>query len=120
MKVLLVDDNEEVSGMIRLSLGESSIETIAVSDGAAALQSVTDNDFDAIVIDSVLAGDDSIELVQKIRAHKNGKKLPILMMSTIGTALARRMASGAGCDDFLLKPFGMMQLVENLRNLHRK
>lgn len=119
MKVLLVDDNEEVSGLLRLSLTEASIETVAVRDGADALKQVQENDFDALVIDSVLTSDDSIALVQKIRAHKNGKKVPILMMSTIGTALARRMATSAGCDAFLSKPFGMMQLVEQLRTLQR-
>lgn len=120
MKVLLVDDNEEVSGLLRLSLGESSIETVSVSDGASAMAQVQKNDFDALVIDSVLTSDDSIDLVQKIRAHKTGKNVPILMMSTIGTALARRMATSAGCDAFLVKPFGVMQLVESLKTLQRK
>jgi two-component system OmpR family response regulator len=120
MKVLLVDDNEEVSGLLRLSLGEALIDTVTVSDGTAALQQMEDNDFDALVIDSVLTSDDSIALVQKIRLHKSGKSVPILMMSTIGTSLARRMATSAGCDAFLVKPFGMMQLVESLKTLQRK
>ena len=120
MKVLLVEDNEEVSGLLRLSLQEASIDTTAVVGGEAAIRQVKETQFDALLIDSVLEGEDSIELVQKIRAHKSGKNVPILMMSSIGTSLARRMATGAGCDAFLEKPFGILQLIEQLKTLQHK
>ena len=120
MKVLLVEDNEEVSGLLRLSLQEASIDTTTVVGGEAALREVKENQFDALMIDSVLEGEDSIELVQKIRAHKSSKNVPILMMSSISTSLARRMATSAGCDAFLEKPFGILQLIEQLKTLQHK
>lgn len=117
MRVLLVDDNEELRGFLALSLTEAGLDVVAVETTADALRKNDDEKFDALVIDSALGESDGIELTQQIRASKNGRNVPILLMSTMSTALARRMASSAGCTEFMVKPFGQLQFVEQVRNL---
>ena len=117
MRVLIVDDNEELGGFLALCLTEAAIDAVVASNTADALQKVRDDDFDAIVIDSVLENEDGIELVQNIRGTREGKSVPIIVMSTITTALARRMATSAGANEFLVKPFGQMQFIEQVKNL---
>jgi DNA-binding response OmpR family regulator len=90
MRVLIVDDNEELRGFLALSLTEAGVDVVCAGDPEDALQKVDTEKFDALVIDSVLGNTDGIELVQRIRGVKNGRSVPILMMSTISTALARR------------------------------
>jgi len=117
MRVLIVDDNEELRDFLALCLIEAAIDAVAARDPADALLKIATGEFDVLVIDSIMEHSDGIELVEQIRASKSGRKIPILMMSTISTALARRMATGAGCNEFLVKPFGQAQFIEQIKNL---
>ena len=92
MKVLLVDDNEELREFLVQCLTESSIEVESVSDGTRAMAHAENEKFDAYIIDSLLGEADGLSLVAQLRATKTGQKMPILIMSNLGTSLARRMA----------------------------
>ena len=120
MRVLLIDDNEELRGFLSLSLTENSVEVVAVSDAGAALKRAESEKFDAYIVDSVLDGDDGLNLVTELRALKNGRGVPVLLMSGIATALARRMAQSVGVTEFLVKPFGQMQFLEQVKMLEKK
>jgi DNA-binding response OmpR family regulator len=119
MKVLLVDDNEELREFLTLSLSESNMDVVAAADGAQALAAIEKEKFEVAIIDSVMPGEDGIALTMKIRATKAGQKLPILVMSALSTALARRMAKNAGANEFLPKPFSPTQLLEQVRSITR-
>lgn len=119
MKVLLVDDNEELREFLTISLSESQMDVVAVENGAQALAKIESDKFDVVIIDSVMPGEDGIALTGKIRATKAGQRVPILMMSALSTALARRMAKDAGANEFLTKPFSQTQLLEQVRSLTR-
>ena len=119
MKVLLVDDNEELRGFLVQCLTESSVEAIAVADSTRAIARAENEKFDVYIIDSLLGEADGLALVAQLRASKNGQKVPILVMSNLGTALARRMAKDVGCDEFLVKPFGPGQFIEQVRALEK-
>ena len=116
MRVLIVDDNKELRDFLALSLAEAAVEAVVAETVEDALWKVEAEKFDALVIDSIMENNDGITLVQQIRATKNGRSVPILMMSTISTMLARRMAKSAGCE-FLAKPFGQTQFIEQVKGL---
>lgn len=117
MRVMIVDDNEELRGFLALCLTEAAVDAVAARDAADALRQIESEKFDALVIDSIMENSDGLALVEQIRKIKNGRSVPIIMMSTISTALARRMATSAGCSEFLVKPFGQMQFIEQVKNL---
>jgi DNA-binding response OmpR family regulator len=117
MRVLIVDDNEELRAFLALSLKEADIDAVTTGDAADALHKIQAEKFDTLIIDSVMHNGDGIGLVQQIRNTKNGRSVPILLMSTIGTALARRMATNAGCNQFLVKPFGAMEFIDQVKRL---
>lgn len=116
--MLLVEDNKELRGFLEQTLQENSIDTEAASSVGEAMRLVEAEKFDAIVIDSDLGDSDGITLAGQVRAHKNGRTVPLALMSSVGTALARRMAQTAGCNLFLAKPFGAAQFVEGVRAMH--
>ncbi|PQV63729.1 two-component system, chemotaxis family, response regulator CheY [Abditibacterium utsteinense] len=120
MRVLLVDDNEELREFLALCLSEASIEVVESADAVGALQRAEGEKFDAYVIDSVLENGDGLSLVSELRNLKNGRAVPILLMSSISTSLARRMAQTAGCTEFLVKPFGQMQFLEQVKALEKR
>ncbi len=120
MKILLVDDNEELREFMALSLSEAGIETVTAGSAAEALVKATADRFDVLVVDSFLGQDDGLELATRLSTPvKGSKSTPVLLMSTISTALARRMATAAGCADFIVKPFGLTQFAELVRGLSR-
>ena len=119
MKVLLVDDNEELREFLVQCLAESAVEVVDVPDSTLALARAEAGKFDAYIIDSLLGETDGLSLVTQLRASKAGQKMPILVMSNLGTSLARRMAKEVGCDEFLVKPFGPGQFVEQVRALEK-
>ncbi len=119
MRVLLVDDNEELREFVTLNLTESQIDVVEAGTAEEAFTNFESGKFDVLIIDSVMDKSDGIALTQRIRATRNGRNIPILLMSTLSTALARRMAKDAGCNEFLSKPFTTTQLLEHVRTLGR-
>lgn len=119
MKILLVDDNEELRELLALCLTESGVEVVSAGNAGEARRKADAERFDAFVVDSFLGEDDGLGLVSDLTASKSSKNAPVLLMSNISTALARRMATAAGCTEFLVKPFGPSQFVELVRGLSR-
>ena len=120
MRVLLIDDNEELREFLALGLSEASIEVVVAADTASALKCAEAEKFDVYVVDSVLQKEDGLSLVGQLRALKNGRGVPVVLMSSLSTSLARRMAQSAGVTEFLVKPFGQMQFLEQLKTLEKK
>lgn len=117
MKVLIVDDNEELLQFLMLSLNEVGVESVGAKNEDEALEQVAKEKFDGIIIDATLGDSDGIQCAQSIRAAKNGRGVPLLIMSAFSTPLARRMAKSVGCDDLLVKPFGAGQFIERAKTL---
>lgn len=120
MRVLLIDDNDELRGFLALCLTEASVEVVDVGDMAAALRRAGAEKFDVYVVDSVLENGDGLSLVSELRELKNGRGVPVILMSSIATSLARRMAQSAGVTEFLVKPFSQMQLLEQVKALEKR
>lgn len=116
MRVLLIDDNEELRDFLVATLNENAVDVVAAESPADATRLMAEERFDALVVDSVMDDTDGIALIQELRKTKNGRGLPTLLMSNISTNLARRMAQNANCD-FIAKPFSPTQFVEQVRAL---
>lgn len=119
MRILLIDDNEELREFLAMCLTEVSIDVEAVGSPQEAIAKADAAKFDAFVVDSILGEYDGLSLVSDLLAAKNGKGVPVMLMSNISTALARRVAQNAGCHEFLVKPFGQSQFVEQVRGLQK-
>ena len=117
MRVLLVEDNEELREFFVASLKEAAIDAEVAPGVDKIVERVENGSFDLLVIDSVLGGGDGIGLTQQIRAGTKGANVPIILTSAIGTGLARRMAMNAGCTEFLIKPFGVGTFINLIRKL---
>lgn len=118
MTILLVDDNDELRSFLACSLRESSLEVAEAATSPGALALAKTQKFDAVVVDSILQGEDGLALIAGLKDTPNGRT-PVLLMSEISTSLARRVAKNAGCNEFLVKPFGVQEFVEAVRQLER-
>lgn len=118
MRVLVIEDEMQVSAFIKQGLEELSFEVEVAYDGNIAERMALNRDYDVIVLDIVIPGINGFDLCKIFKKEK--PTLPILMLTTLGTTADKVSGFNAGADDYLLKPFEFEELVARLRALSRR
>lgn len=116
MRILIVEDDPAVSAGIADGLGAAAIETDAVAGGQAALDALSPA-HDLVVLDLGLPDMDGTEVARAIRARS---AVPIIIVSARGDEMDRVLALELGADDYLVKPFGMRELLARIRAVTRR
>jgi two-component system, OmpR family, Ni(II)-responsive and/or redox-responsive regulator NrsR len=120
MRVLLVEDEEDLALAIKQVLIGEKYVVDWVSDGSQAWDCLEYQwtDYTVAIIDWLLPELSGLELCQRLRAHQN--PLPVLMLTALGQPENRVTGLDAGADDYLVKPFVMEELLARLRALQRR
>jgi two-component system, OmpR family, response regulator len=118
MRVLVVEDEPKMAGLIRRGLGEEGYSADIAATGDDALWMAEATDYDAIVLDVLLPGRDGFEVCRRLR--KAGTWTPILMLTARDAVDDRVAGLDAGADDYLTKPFSFAELLARLRALTRR
>jgi DNA-binding response OmpR family regulator len=117
-RVLIVEDDAELRGLLKRGFAEEGFEVEAVSRGAEAMDTVAVREPDALIVDIGLPDGDGRDLCQALRV--NGTDAPVLFL-TARDALTDRLAGfRAGGDDYVTKPFAFQEVVARLRALIRR
>lgn len=109
--ILLVDDDEDIVGLLRLFL-EQEYEILEAHDGQAATELFSRNDVDLAVIDIMMPRLDGFQLLQWIRERS---KLPVIILSAKNEDIDKIAGLGLGADDFIAKPFNPLEVVARIR-----
>jgi two-component system OmpR family response regulator len=112
-QILLVEDDRELLAVIRRGLEEEGFSVSGAGSGAAAMEQISADPPDALVIDVGLPDADGRDLCQAVRAR--GIQAPILFLTARDTLADRLAGFGAGGDDYLTKPFSLAELTARLR-----
>ncbi|MEU3274805.1 response regulator transcription factor [Saccharomonospora sp. NPDC006951] len=118
MRILVVDDDRAVRESLRRSLEFNGYRVDVASDGAQALDKVTTDRPDAMVLDVMMPRLDGLEVARRLRS--TGDDLPILVLTARDTVSDRVSGLDAGADDYLPKPFALEELLARLRALLRR
>ena len=118
MKVLLVEDEPHVAGIINRGLTENGYSISVAPDGNLGLQMAVANSFDVIILDVMLPGINGLELCRQLRNSKINT--PILFLTALGTTENIVAGLNAGGDDYLVKPFKFAELEARLKSLNRR
>ncbi|MCS6927869.1 MAG: response regulator transcription factor [Saprospiraceae bacterium] len=117
-RILIVEDDPRVSALIRRGLEEEGFTVAHASDGLKGREMALQNNYDALIIDVMLPILDGLTLCKYLR--KARPRLPILMLTALGTTDDKVSGLDAGADDYLVKPFEMRELVARIRALLRR
>ena len=120
IKVLIVDDEKPICDLIDLNLSASGYHCTSVQDGAEALRLIENQFFDLILLDIMLPGESGIEILKKIRHKERTADLPVIMLTARTSEYDVVKGLTIGADDYVTKPFGILELISRIRAVLRR
>jgi DNA-binding response OmpR family regulator len=117
-RVLIVEDEEDIAGLLALHLGDVCDDVEVAQDGWEGLRLATSEDWSLVLLDLGLPGVDGLEICRAIR--KSRPYQPILMLTSRAAELDRVLGLESGADDYLTKPFSVLELVARVRAIFRR
>ncbi len=117
-RILLIEDNQDLAFGLRTNLEVEGYEVALVEDGAKGLAVAQDCPPDLIILDLMLPKMDGIEVLRKIR--KSDSRTPILILTARGNEVDKVLGLRLGADDYVTKPFGLMELMARVEALLRR
>ena len=118
MRLLLAEDDEELSEALAAVLRHNNYSVDAVYDGQEALDYLEGQEYDGVILDIMMPKKSGIEVLKTIRAQKN--QVPVLLLTAKTQVDDRVEGLDAGADDYLGKPFAMKELLARIRAMTRR
>jgi DNA-binding response OmpR family regulator len=116
--ILIIEDQRDLAELAALHLGEIAREVTVCADGPSALRRVQANPPDLVVLDLGLPGLDGLEVCRRLRAMP--RYIPVLMLTARGSDAERVLGLETGADDYLVKPFNVLELVARAKAIVRR
>src|SRR4051794_6420413 len=121
-RVLVVDDDETIAGVVMDYLCRAGYDTVHVADGLSALAIAVPDDGspgpDLVVLDLMIPGIDGIEVCRRMREHE--PSCPVIMLTALGEEEHRVLGLEVGADDYVTKPFSPRELVLRVESVLRR
>lgn len=118
MRVLLVEDEQNVASFLKKGLEEEFYTVDVAEDGADGFAMATSKEYDCIILDVMLPEISGIEICKKLRS--SNVKTPILMLTALDSVGSKVEGLESGADDYLTKPFAFSELLARIRALLRR
>lgn len=118
--IFCVEDDDAVRGLMLYALNAAGFEARGFSDGKALFAALETKRPRLILLDIMLPGEDGISILKRLRGQTRTAAIPVIMATAKGTEYDKVMGLDLGADDYLAKPFGMMELVSRVRAVLRR
>lgn len=118
--IYYVEDDDNIRGLTLYALRQQGIEAEGFSCDSEFKAAVAKRVPDAVLLDIMLPDTDGLEIMQRLRADQETATLPIMMLTAKDTELDKVVALDGGADDYLTKPFSLMELTSRCRALLRR
>ncbi|MFE8070155.1 response regulator transcription factor [Marinobacteraceae bacterium S3BR75-40.1] len=118
MRVLVIEDDQEVANYLIKGLRESDFVVDHAPDGKEGMMLANSEEYDVMIIDRMLPSMDGLNIIKTVRA--TGNQTPVLILSALGDVDARVEGLRGGGDDYLTKPFSFTELLARLEALARR
>jgi len=118
--VLVIDDEKDLTELVRYNLEKEGFDVIAAADGPTGLEIATKHKPDLIVLDVMMPGTDGLEVCRQLRADQRTSHFPVIMLTAKATEADRIVGLELGADDYVTKPFSPRELVARVKALLRR
>ncbi len=118
--IYCVEDDEAIRELTLYALRASGFTAEGFSDGNALFRELESGRPELILLDIMLPGMDGVEILKKIRENPETRQIPVIMATAKGTEFDKVSCLDQGADDYLTKPFGMMEMISRVRAVLRR
>ena len=118
--IYIVEDDKNISEIESFSLKNAGHETKEFADGKSFSREIMEKKPDLILLDVMLPDEDGLTILKKLRERRETRKIPVIMVTAKTTELDKVKGLDNGADDYMTKPFGVMELVSRVKALLRR
>ena len=118
--IYCVEDDAGIRELVVYTLQNTGMEARGFSDGAALTAALRGAKPDLILLDIMLPGEDVISILRRLRSLPDTAAIPVILLTAKNTAYDKVIGLDSGADDYIAKPFGMMELVARIRAVLRR
>ena len=115
-----VDDDNTIRDIEVYTLTQTGFEAKGFSDGISMLEALKTEKPELIVLDIMMPDMDGVEVLKEIRSRTDTRKIPVIMATAKGTEMDKIQGLDTGADDYLVKPFGVMEMVSRIKAVLRR
>lgn len=115
-----VDDDSTIRDIEVYTLVQTGFEAKGFADGISMLEALQSDKPELIVLDIMLPGKDGVEVLKEIRSNPLTRKIPVIMATAKGTEMDKIQGLDNGADDYLVKPFGVMEMISRIKAVLRR
>lgn len=118
--IYLVEDEANIRELVAYTLNASGFTALGFAEAALFYKAVAEDKPDLAILDIMLPGESGLEILARLRRERATAQLPVMMLTAKDTEYDKVRGLDAGADDYLSKPFGMMEMVSRVRALLRR
>jgi two-component system copper resistance phosphate regulon response regulator CusR len=118
LKIGLAEDDSKIASLVKAGLEEHNYSVTTIADGQLALNTFQEQEFDLLILDVMMPGMNGIEVCRRLR--ESNKKVPILMLTALGSVDDKVLGLNSGADDYLVKPFHFRELLARIEAIFRR
>jgi two-component system alkaline phosphatase synthesis response regulator PhoP len=118
--IYYVEDDNNIRDLVVYTLNQSGFEAQGFRDADEFYDAIKEQSPDLLLLDIMLPGDDGFSILKSLKANKKTAAIPVIMVTARGTEYDKVIGLDLGADDYIAKPFGMMELVARVRALLRR
>ena len=119
-KILVVEDDESIRNLIKLTLEQFQYEVQAFEDAESAWKYLQDDTADVGIFDLMLPGMSGLDLIAKIRKDEQLHNFPVIILTAKDSEIDKVIGLDQGADDYMTKPFSILELTARIRSLLRR
>ena len=118
--IFCVEDDRNIRELVVYTLSSTGMEAEGFEDGEVFFKALAERLPELILLDIMLPGEDGMAILKKLKNNKKTKHIPVIMVTAKGTEYDKVSGLDAGADDYVTKPFGMMELVSRIKAVLRR
>ena len=118
--VFCVEDDDNIRELVVYTLETTGLKARGFADGPAFMEALAFETPELILLDIMLPGEDGLELLKRLKSSSKTKNIPVIMVTAKGSEYDKVVGLDSGADDYVTKPFGMMELVSRIKAVLRR
>jgi len=118
--IFCVEDDNNIRELVIYTLETAGLKACGFPEGSSFMKAVEEELPDLVLLDIMLPGEDGMEILKKLKKAERTKNVPVIMVTAKGTEYDKVIGLDSGADDYVTKPFGMMELVSRVKAVLRR